>query len=61
MLLRILLVVVTIFLGSTVLHASGQSTGDSANVDRKTRQQLEQTARGFIAAWSDLHCHLAFS
>jgi hypothetical protein len=40
MLLRILFVVLTI----PALHTSGQSTTD---VDRKTRQQLEQTAREF--------------
>jgi hypothetical protein len=51
MLVRILFVVLTIPLGSTTLHTSGQSTVGSANVDRKTRQQLEQTAESFVAAY----------
>jgi hypothetical protein len=49
--MKILFVVLTISLGSTTLHISGQSTVDSANVDRKTRQQLEQTARSFVVAY----------
>jgi hypothetical protein len=44
MLLRILFVVLTI----AALHTSGQSTAD---VDRKTRQQLEQTARSFVETY----------
>ena len=51
MFLRILFVALTIPLGSTTLHTSGQSTDGSANVDRKTRQQLEQTAQSFVAAY----------
>lgn len=51
MLLRILFVALTISLGSTTLHASGQSTDDSAKVDRRTRQKLEQTAQSFVAAY----------
>lgn len=49
MLLRILFVVLTIPVGS--LHTSGQSTVGSADVDRKTRQQLEQTAQSFVKAY----------
>ena len=48
MLLRILFVVLTIPVGHLTLHASGQSTAD---VDRKTRQQLEQTAQSFVEAY----------
>ena len=48
MLLRILLVVLTIPVGYPTHHASGQSTAD---VDRKTRQQLEQTAQSFVEAY----------
>ena len=48
MLLRILFVVLTIAVGHLTLHASGQSTAD---VDRKTRQQLEQTAQSFVEAY----------
>ena len=51
MLLRILFVALIISLGSTKLHTSGQSTARSANVDRKTSQQLEQTARSFVEAY----------
>ena len=51
MLLRILFVFLTISLASTAHHTSAQSTLGSPNVDRKTRQQLEQTARGFVAAY----------
>jgi hypothetical protein len=51
MLLRILFVVLTIPVGSATLHTSGQSTVGSANVDRKTRQQLEQTAQSFVEAY----------
>lgn len=51
MLLRILFVVLTIPASSTTLHTSGQSTVGSANVDRKTRQQLEQTAQSFVEAY----------
>lgn len=51
MLLRILFVVLTISLGSTTLHTSGQSTGGSPTVDPKTRQQLERTAESFVAAY----------
>lgn len=47
MLLRILLVVLTI-VGYPTLQTSGQSTAD---VDRKTRQQLEQTAQSFVEAY----------
>ncbi len=43
MLLRILFVILTI----PALHTSGQST----DVDRKTRQQLEQTAQSFVKAY----------
>ena len=50
-LLRILFVVLILPLGSTTLCISGQSTVSSANVDRKTRQQLEQTAQNFVAAY----------
>jgi len=35
-------------MGHLTLHASGQSTAD---VDRKTRQQLEQTAQSFVEAY----------
>ena len=51
MLLRILSVVLTISLGATTLHSSGQSPVGSANVDTETRQQLEQTAERFVAAY----------
>src|ERR1041385_1819108 len=51
MLLRILFVVLTIPVCYPTLHPSGQSTVGSAEVDRKTRQQLEQTARGFVEAY----------
>lgn len=51
MVLRILFVVLTILLGSTTLHTSGQSSVGFANVDRKTRQQLEQTAQSFVEAY----------
>jgi hypothetical protein len=51
MLLTILFVVLTIPLGSTALHTSGQSNVGSANVDRKTRQQLEQTAQRFVETY----------
>ena len=51
MLLRILLVVLTIPVGYPTLHTSGQSTVGSADVDRKTRQQLEQTAQSFVEAY----------
>src|SRR6185436_1404922 len=51
MLLRILFVVLTISLGSTTLQTSGQSPVGSANMDHKTRQQLEQTAQNFVAAY----------
>lgn len=50
-LLRVLFVVLTISLGSTTLQTSGQSTVGSASVDRKTRQQLEQTAQSFVEAY----------
>lgn len=33
------------------LHTSGQSTVGSAEVDRKTRQQIEQTVRSFVEAY----------
>ena len=51
MLLRLLFVVLTISLGSATLQTSGQSTVSSADVDRKTRQQLEQTAQSFVKAY----------
>ena len=51
MLLRILFVVLTIPVGYPTLHTSGQSTVGSADVDRKTRQQLEQTAQSFVEAY----------
>ena len=51
MLLRILLVVLSIPLGYPTLHASGQSTAGSADVDRKTRQQLEKTAQSFVETY----------
>src|SRR6476659_223423 len=51
MLLRILFVVLTIPVGYPTLHTSGQSTVGSADADRKTRQQLEQTARSFVKAY----------
>jgi hypothetical protein len=51
MLLRILLVVLTIPLASTTLQTFGQSTVGSANVDHKTRQQLEQTAQSFVEVY----------
>lgn len=51
MLLRILFVVLSISLSSTALQTSGQSTFGSANVDHKTRQQLEQTAQSFVEAY----------
>src|ERR1700752_33454 len=51
MLLRILFVVLTISLGYTALRTSGQSTVGSPNLDVKTRQQLEQTAQSFVAAY----------
>lgn len=51
MLLRMLLVVLTMPVGYPTLHTSGQSTVGSANVDRKTRQQLEQTAQSFVKAY----------
>jgi hypothetical protein len=51
MLLTILLVVLTIPLSSITLHTSGQTNAGSANVDRKTRQQLEQTAQRFVEAY----------
>jgi len=50
-LLRILFVVLTIPVGPITLHTSGQSTVGSADVDRKTRQQLEQTAQSFVEAY----------
>jgi hypothetical protein len=51
MLLRILFVVLTMPVGYPTLHTSGQSTVGSADVDRKTRQQLEQTAQSFVEAY----------
>jgi hypothetical protein len=51
MLLRILFVVLTIPVGYPTLYTSGQSTAGSADVDRKTRQQLEQTAQSFVEAY----------
>ena len=51
MLLRILFVVLTIPVGYPMLHTSGQSTVGSADVDRKTGQQLEQTAQSFVEAY----------
>ena len=51
MLLRILFVVLTISLRSTTLQTSGQSIVGSADMDPKTRQQLEQTARSFVEAY----------
>jgi hypothetical protein len=51
MLLRILFVVLTIPVGYPTLHTSGQSTIGSADVDRKTRQQLEQVAQSFVEAY----------
>jgi len=51
MLLRILFVFLTIPVGYPTLHTSGQSTVGSADVDRKTRQQLEQTAQSFVEAY----------
>ena len=48
MLLRILFVLLTIPMCYPTLHTSGQSTAD---LDRKTRQQLEQTARSFVEAY----------
>lgn len=51
MLLRMLLVVLTMPVGYPTLHTSGESTVGSANVDRKTRQQLEQTAQSFVKAY----------
>jgi hypothetical protein len=50
-LLRILFLVLTIPVGCPTLNTSGQSTVDSARVDSKTRQQLEQTARSFVEAY----------
>ena len=53
MLLRILFVVLTIPMCYPTLHTSGQSNrpAGSADVDRKTRQQLEQTAQSFVEAY----------
>lgn len=51
MLLRILLVVLTILVGSVTLQTNGQSTVGSVKVDRKTRKQLEQTAQRFVEAY----------
>ena len=51
MLLTVLFVVLTIPVGYPVLHTSGQSTIGSADVDRKTRQQLEQTAQSFVETY----------
>ena len=51
MLLIVLFVVLTIPVGYPVLHTSGQSTIGSADVDRKTRQQLEQTAQSFVETY----------
>jgi len=51
MLLRVLFVVLTIPLGYPTLHTSGQSPVGSVDVDRKTRQQLEQTAQSFVEAY----------
>jgi hypothetical protein len=51
MLLRILFVVLTIPVGSITLQTSGQSNVGSPDVDRKTRQQLEQTAQRFVEAY----------
>ena len=51
MLLRILFVVLTIPVGYPTPHTSGQSTVGSADVDRKTREQLEQTAQSFVKAY----------
>ena len=51
MLLRILFVVLTIPVSYPTLHTSGQSSAGSADVDRKTRQQLEQTAQSFVEAY----------
>jgi hypothetical protein len=49
--LRVLFVGLVIPLSSTALHTSGQSNVGSRTVDRKTRQQLEQTAQKFVAAY----------
>lgn len=51
MLLRILFVVLTIAVGYPTLHTSCQSTVGSTDVDRKTRQQLEQTAQSFVETY----------
>ena len=51
MLLRTLFVALTISLAATTVHTSGQSTDRSGDMDRRTRQQLEQTAQNFIAAY----------
>src|ERR1043166_2315337 len=51
MFLRILFVVLTIPMCYPTLHTSGQSTTGSADVDRKTRQQLEQAAQSFVEAY----------
>jgi len=51
MLLRILFVVLTIPVGYPTFLASGKSTVGSVDVDRKTRQQLEQTAQSFVEAY----------
>ena len=51
MLLRILFVVLTIPMCYPTLHTLGQSTVGSADVDRKTRQQLNQTAQSFVEAY----------
>jgi len=51
MLLRILLVVLTIPVAYPTFHISGQSAVGSVDVDRKTRQQLEQTAQSFVEAY----------
>jgi hypothetical protein len=51
MLLRILFVVLTIAVGYPTLHTSCQLTVGSTDVDRKTRQQLEQTAQSFVETY----------
>ena len=51
MLLRIVFVVLTIPVCYPTFHTSGQSTVNSADVDRKTRKQLEQTAQRFVEAY----------
>jgi len=51
MLLRILFVVLTIPVAYPTFRTSGQSAVGSVDVDRKTSQQLEQTAQSFVEAY----------